>query len=52
MANIADWSRSLGVLLNNGVPALAALKISSAVVNQLTPAQQDGAGHREHAPWQ
>ena len=25
MANIADWSRSLGVLLNNGVPALAAL---------------------------
>ena len=35
MANIADWSRSLGVLLNNGVPALAALKISSAVVNNL-----------------
>ena len=35
MANIADWSRSLGVLLSNGVPALAALKISSAVVNNL-----------------
>ena len=35
MANIADWSRSLGVLLNNGVPALAALKISSSVVNNL-----------------
>jgi len=35
MANIADWSRSLGVLLGNGVPALAALKISSAVVSNL-----------------
>ena len=35
MANIADWSRSLGVLLGNGVPALAALKISSSVVNNL-----------------
>ena len=35
MANIADWSRSLGVLLNNGVPALAALKISSSVVSNL-----------------
>ncbi|MCS5587371.1 MAG: type II secretion system F family protein [Porticoccaceae bacterium] len=35
MANIADWSRSLGVLLGNGVPALAALKISSAVVGNL-----------------
>jgi general secretion pathway protein F len=35
MGNIADWSRSLGVLLGNGVPALAALKISSAVVNNL-----------------
>ena len=35
MANLADWSRSLGVLLNNGVPALAALKISSAVVSNL-----------------
>lgn len=33
MADISDWSRSLGVLLNSGVPALAALKISSAVVN-------------------
>lgn len=35
MANIADWSRSLGVLLGNGVPALAALKISSTVVSNL-----------------
>jgi general secretion pathway protein F len=35
MANVADWSRSLGVLLGNGVPALAALKISSAVVGNL-----------------
>lgn len=35
MANIADWSRSLGVLLGNGVPALAALTISSTVVNNL-----------------
>lgn len=35
MANVADWSRSLGVLLGNGVPALAALKISSAVVSNL-----------------
>ncbi|MDE0840568.1 MAG: type II secretion system F family protein [Porticoccaceae bacterium] len=35
MANIADWSRSLGVLLSNGVPALAALKISSGVVENL-----------------
>ena len=35
MANIADWSRSLGVLLGNGVPALAALTISSTVMNNL-----------------
>ncbi len=35
MANIADWSRSLGVLLGNGVPALASLKISSTVVSNL-----------------
>lgn len=35
MASIADWSRSLGILLGNGVPALAALKISSSVVNNL-----------------
>ena len=35
MANIADWSRSLGVLLGNGVPALSALKISSSVVGNL-----------------
>ena len=33
MADISDWSRNLGILLNSGVPALAALKISSAVVN-------------------
>ena len=32
MANIADWARSLGVLLSNGVPAMAALKISSGVL--------------------
>ena len=32
MANVADWARSLGVLLSNGVPALAALKISSGVL--------------------
>ena len=35
MANVADWSRSLGVLLSNGVPSLAALKIASAVVSNL-----------------
>ncbi|MFL2840763.1 MAG: type II secretion system F family protein [Pseudohongiellaceae bacterium] len=35
MANIADWSRSLGILLSSGVPALAALKISSATMNNL-----------------
>lgn len=35
MSNIADWSRSLGTLLESGVPALSALKISSSVVNNL-----------------
>lgn len=35
MANLADWSRSLGVLLAAGVPILAALKISAAVVSNL-----------------
>lgn len=35
MGNVADWSRSLGVLLANGVPALAALRIASAVVENL-----------------
>lgn len=35
MANVADWSRSLGVLLAAGVPILAALKISAAVVGNL-----------------
>ena len=36
MADISDWARSLGVLLNSGVPALSALKISSAVVSNLS----------------
>lgn len=35
MANIADWSRSLGILLASGVPALAALRISSSTMNNL-----------------
>jgi general secretion pathway protein F len=35
MSNIADWSRSLGILLSSGVPALAALKISSSTMNNL-----------------
>lgn len=35
MASIADWARSLGLLLGTGVPALAALRISSAVVDNL-----------------
>ena len=35
MANLADWSRSLGTLLGSGVPALAALKISSSVMTNL-----------------
>jgi general secretion pathway protein F len=35
MAALADWSRSLGTLLHNGVPALSALKIAAAVVNNL-----------------
>lgn len=35
MADLADWSRSLGVLLAAGVPILAALKISAAVVGNL-----------------
>ena len=35
MSNIADWSRSLGVLLSSGVPALAALKISSSTMSNL-----------------
>ena len=36
MADISDWARNLGVLLNSGVPALAALRISSAVVGNLS----------------
>ncbi len=35
MSNIADWSRSLGILLQTGVPALAALRIASSVVSNL-----------------
>ena len=35
MGSIADWARSLGVLLSNGVPALAALSISATVVSNL-----------------
>ena len=35
MANLADWSRSLGTLLGSGVPALAALNISSSVMTNL-----------------
>lgn len=35
MANLADWSRSLGTLLQSGVPALSALGISSTVVSNL-----------------
>ena len=35
MGGIADWARSLGVLLSNGVPALAALSISATVVSNL-----------------
>lgn len=34
-ANLSDWARSLGVLLASGVPALVALRISSAVVSNL-----------------
>ncbi len=35
MAALADWSRSLGTLLHNGVPALSSLKIAAAVVKNL-----------------
>ena len=35
MANLADWSRSLGTLLQSGVPALAALRIASSVMTNL-----------------
>lgn len=35
MSNLSDWSRSLGTLLGSGVPALAALKISSSVMTNL-----------------
>lgn len=35
MSNLADWSRSLSTLLESGVPALSALKISSSVMTNL-----------------
>ena len=35
MADISDWSRSLGTLLGSGVPALSALGISSTLVKNL-----------------
>lgn len=40
IANLADWARSLGTLLASGVPALSALKISSAVMTNLSLRQQ------------
>lgn len=40
IANLADWARSLGTLLKSGVPALSALKISSAVMTNLSLRQQ------------
>ncbi len=35
MSDLADWSRSLGILLSSGVPALAALKIASSTMSNL-----------------
>ncbi|MCK9504718.1 MAG: type II secretion system F family protein [Porticoccaceae bacterium] len=35
LANLADWCRSLGTLLQSGVPVLSALSISSAGVGNL-----------------
>lgn len=35
LANLADWCRSLGTLLQSGVPALSALSISSAGIGNL-----------------
>jgi general secretion pathway protein F len=35
IADVADWCRNLGTLLNSGVPALPALNISAAIVNNL-----------------
>ena len=35
LANLADWCRSLGTLLQSGVPVLSALNISSAGVGNL-----------------
>lgn len=40
IANLADWARSLGTLLSSGVPALSALKISSAVMKNLSLRQK------------
>lgn len=39
-ANLSDWARSLGTLLNSGVPALAALRISSSVMMNLSLQQK------------
>lgn len=35
MANLADWCRSLGTLLQSGVPVMSALSISSAGIGNL-----------------
>ena len=35
MADTADWSRSLGILLKSGVPALSALNIAATVVKNV-----------------
>jgi general secretion pathway protein F len=35
IANLADWSRSLGTLLGSGVPALAALRIAASTMTNL-----------------
>jgi general secretion pathway protein F len=33
LGDISDWCRGLGILLNSGVPAVAAMRISNATVN-------------------
>lgn len=40
MGAVADWSRSLGILLRSGVPALSALKIAASVVGNLSLRRQ------------
>ena len=40
LANLADWCRSLGMLLSSGVPVLVALRISNSVVNNLALRQR------------